>query len=140
MKARGYVFFVFLVMFVMTSVCLTACGQQKEEKRGKDWDYTVVPTADCPKDFLTEIEKKKINPFQMTYDDGEYRYLAVGYGEQETNGFSIRVQGLYEKEEALCMETSLAGPEEDQIVSNKKSYPFLVVKTHKTEKKVVFLT
>ena len=63
MKARGYVFFVFLVMFVMTSVCLTACGQQKEEKRGKDWDYTVVPTADCPKDFLTEIEKKKINPF-----------------------------------------------------------------------------
>lgn len=140
MKARGYVFFVFLVMFVMTSVCLTACGQQKEEKRGKDWDYTVVPTADCPKDFLTEIEKKKINPFQMTYDDGEYRYLAVGYGEQETNGFSIRVQGLYEKGEVLCMETSLVGPEEDQIVSNKKSYPFLVIKTHKTERKVEFLT
>ena len=70
MKARGYVFFVFLVMFVMTSVCLTACGQQKEEKRGKDWDYPLVQTADCPKDFMTEIEKKKINPFQMTYDDG----------------------------------------------------------------------
>ncbi len=140
MKIRRNVFFVALTALVTMSIWLTACGQKEEAKKGKDWDYTVVPTTDCPKDFLAEIEKKKINPFQMTYDDGEYRYLAVGYGEQETNGFSIRVQGLYEKGEALCMETSLAGPGEDQIVSNKKSYPFIVVKTHKTEKKVEFLT
>lgn len=140
MKVRRNVFFVALTALVTMSIWLTACGQKEEEKKGKDWDYTVVPTTDCPKDFLAEIEKKKINPFQMTYDDGEYRYLAVGYGEQETNGFSIRVQGLYEKGEALCMETSLTGPGEDQIVSNKKSYPFIVVKTHKTEKKVEFLT
>ncbi len=140
MKVRRNVFFVALTALVTMSIWLTACGQKEEEKKGKDWDYTVVPTTDCPKDFLAEIEKKKINSFQMTYDDGEYRYLAVGYGEQETNGFSIRVQGLYEKGEALCMETSLTGPGEDQIVSNKKSYPFIVVKTHKTEKKVEFLT
>ncbi len=140
MKIRRNVFFVALTALVTMSIWLTACGQKEEAKKGKDWDYTVVPTTDCPKDFLAEIEKKKINPFQMTYDDGEYRYLAVGYGEQETNGFSIRVQGLYEKGETLCMETSLAGPGEDQIVSNKKSYPFIVVKTHKTEKKVEFLT
>ena len=119
--------------------CLAACGQKKEETRGSDWEYTVVPTADCPKDFLEEINKKKINAFQMTYDDGEYRYIAVGYGEQETNGFSIQVQGLYEKGENLCIETSLVGPEEDQIVSEKKSYPYLVIKTMKTEKKVEFI-
>lgn len=138
MDVRRYVFFGGLILLIGMSLWLTACGQQQEEKRGKDWDYTVVPTADCPKDFLAEIEKKKINAFQMTYDDGEYRYLAVGYGEQETNGFSIRVQGLYEKGENLCIETSLVGPEEDQIVSNKKSYPFLVIKTQKTDKKVEF--
>lgn len=140
MNIRRYVFFCSLIMLAAMNIWLTGCGEQKEEKRGKDWDYTVVPMEDCPKDFLKEIEKKKINAFQMTYDDGEYRYIAVGYGEQETNGFSIRVQGLYEKGEKLCIETSLAGPDEDQIVSDKKSYPFLVIKTHKTERKVEFST
>lgn len=132
------------IISVILCVCLFACSlmgcsEEKESERGKDWDYTVVPTADCPADFLSEINKKKINAFQMTYDDGEYCYLAVGYGEQETNGFSIKVLGLYEKGESLCLETSLVGPEEDQVVSNKKSTPYIVVKTQKTEKKIEFL-
>lgn len=139
MDVRRYVFFGGVILLIAMSIWLTGCGQQQEDKKGKDWDYTVVPTADCPKDFFEEIDKKKINAFQMTYDDGEYRYIAVGYGEQETNGFSIRVQGLYEKGDKLCLETSLVGPEEDQIVSKKASYPFLVIKTQKTEKKVEFI-
>lgn len=129
---------------VILCVCLFACSfmgcsEEKSSEKGKDWDYTVVPTADCPADFLSEINKKKINAFQMTYDDGEYCYLAVGYGEQEKNGFSIKVLGLYEKGESLCLETSLVGPDEDQIVSHKKSTPYLVVKTQRTEKKIEFL-
>lgn len=121
------------------SFSLMGCSEEKQSEKGKDWDYTVVPTADCPADFLSEINKKKINAFQMTYDDGAYCYLAVGYGEQEKNGFSIKVLGLYEKGESLCLETSLVGPEEDQIVSNKKSTPYLVVKTQRTDKKIEFL-
>ena len=126
--------------FVCMMVFLLAgCGEEKENSsRGKDLDYTVVPTADCPADFLKEIDSKKINPFQMTYDDGAYCYLAVGYGEQDTNGFSIKVLGLYEKGESVCFETSLVGPEEDQVVSRKPSTPYLVVKTKRTDKKVEF--
>ena len=132
------------MLFAMLFVCLLVfslmgCSEEKQSEKGKDWDYTVVPTADCPADFLSEINKKKINAFQMTYDDGAYCYLAVGYGEQEKNGFSIKVLGLYEKGESLCLETSLVGPEEDQSVSNKKSTPYLVVKTQRTDKKIEFL-
>lgn len=137
-RVYQYVFFSVLIFFMLCGG-LISCGQKEEEKKGAEWDYTVVPTEDCPEDFLAEINKKKINPFQMTYEDGEYKYIAVGYGEQETNGFSIQVQGLYEKGENLCLETSLVGPEEDQIVSNKLSYPYLVIKTNKTDKKVEFL-
>lgn len=140
MKRKQCVFFCFLALFIVVSLWLTACEENTEEKKGADWDYTVVPTQDCPEDFLEEIEKKKVNAFQMTYDDGSYRYLAVGYGEQEKNGFSIQVQGVYEKGEKLCMETSLMGPDEELVVRDKKSYPFLVVKVKKTEKKVEFLT
>ncbi len=123
-----------LMLFV-----LTGCGsEEKGTGAKKDLDYTVVPTADCPADFLSEINKKKINPFQMTYDDGVYCYLAVGYGEQETNGFSIKVVGLYEKGDHICLETSLIGPGEDQVVSRKPSTPYLVLKTARTDRKVDF--
>lgn len=127
-----------LCLCVLTGV-LTGCEKvEGGGTRGKDWDYTVVPTADCPEEFLKEIEGRKINAFQMTYDDGEFLYLAIGYGEQEKGGFSIQVLGLYELGEALCLETSLNGPEEDEVVSHKPSSPYLIVKTQKTEKQVIF--
>lgn len=120
---------------------LTGCETVEEGgERGKDWDYTVVPTADIPQDFLSEIDSKKINAFQMSYQEAEYLYIAVGYGEQESGGFNIKVMGLYEQGNSLCMETSLNGPGEDEIVSDKASYPYIVVKTQKTDKEVKFVT
>lgn len=128
-----------MVLLFSFGMCLfSGCGTEKEGKRGKDLDYTVVPTEECPADFLAEINKKKINPFQMTYEDGEYCYLAVGYGEQETNGFSVRVLGLYEKGDGVVFETNLLGPEKGQEVSQKKSMPYLVVKMKKLENKIEF--
>lgn len=136
---RGKQMITAVLLICLAVVSLTGCGEEKvSSSRGKDLDYTVVPTADCPADFLKEINNKKINPFQMTYDDGAYCYLAVGYGEQETNGFSIKVQGLYERGENICFETSLVGPEEDQVVSRRPSTPYLVVKMQRTDKKVDF--
>lgn len=126
-------------LFLLLS--LAGCETVEEGgKRGRDWDYTVVTTEDCPKDLLKEIETRKINKFQMSYDDGEFCYLAVGYGEQETGGFSIQVQGLYEKgDDVLCLETSLCGPEEGEVVRKKPSCPYIVIKTEKNTKKIQYL-
>ena len=74
----------------------------------------------------------------MTYMDGEYLYVAVGYGEQATGGFSIAVRGLYEMGDKLCFETELLGPGKDETVKQKASYPFVIIKTEKTEREVVF--
>ncbi len=124
-----------LLMLSMFSGCQSV---QNDSQRGKDWDYTVVPSADIPEDLAGEIEQKKINSFQMTYEDGIWMYIAIGYGEQESGGYSIQVQGLYEKGEDLCVETTLTGPAEDDVHSDKTSYPYLVIKTEKTDKNVVF--
>ncbi len=132
------------IILMMVAVCVIVCaaGCEKEEKeskeRGKDWDYTVVAVRDCPEDFLKELEEKKVNAFQMTYMDGEYLYIAMGYGEQATGGFSIAVKGLYESGDKLCFETELMGPGKDEVVKEKPSYPFVIVKTEKTEKEVIF--
>lgn len=110
----------------------------KRGQKRKEFGLYGSSTEECPADFLAEINKKKINPFQMTYEDGEYCYLAVGYGEQETNGFSVRVLGLYEKGDGVVFETNLLGPEKGQEVSQKKSMPYLVVKMKKLEKEIEF--
>ena len=114
-----------MVLLFSFGMCLfSGCGTEKEGKRGKDLDYTVVPTEECPADFLSEINKKKINPFQMTYEDGEYCYLAVGYGEQETNGFSVRVRGLSEKGEDIYQMLQSSPANENGFINsvNGKSY------------------
>lgn len=128
---------ILLISFLL--LLTTGCQKETEStKRGKDLDYTVVAVRDCPEDFLTELEEKKINPFQMTYMDGEYLYIALGYGEQPTGGFSITVHGLYETGDKLCLETELLGPEKDEVVKEKASYPYVIIKTEKTEKEVLF--
>lgn len=129
-------------MLVLLLVCgLAGCEKVKEDgKRGKDLDYTVVPTADVPADFLKEIDTRKINAFQMSYEEGQYLYIAVGYGEQSSGGFNIRVIGLYEQGDGVCIETTLNGPGEDEVVSNKASYPYIVIKTEKVDKDIRFET
>lgn len=129
-----------MMMVVCVIVCAAGCEKEEKEskERGKDWDYTVVAVRDCPEDFLKELEEKKVNAFQMTYMDGEYLYIAMGYGEQATGGFSIAVKGLYESGDKLCFETELMGPGKDEVVKEKPSYPFVIVKTEKTEKEVIF--
>ena len=137
MRVKGIIFCVLLSLLPLFS--LTGCETVKEDgEKGKDWDYTVVPAADIPEDFRREIDTRKINAFQMTYQEAEYLYIAVGYGEQAGGGFNIRIVGLYEQGDALCMETSLNGPGEDEVVSDKASYPYIVIKTQKCEKEVRF--
>ncbi len=121
-------------------VFLMGCGTQEDTvEKGKEWDYTVVAIRDCPEDFLVKLEEKKINPFQMSYMDGEYLYIARGYGEQSTGGYSIAVHGLYEVgTEKLCFETELKGPGKEESVKQKASYPYVIVKTEKTEREVIF--
>lgn len=136
-RKKGIV--VVLILCILTLA--TACEKKEETtaERGKDWDYTVVAVRDCPDDFLNALEEKKVNPFQMTYMDGEYLYIALGFGEQATGGFSIAVRGLYEMGDKLCFEAELLGPGKDEVVKERASYPYIIIKTEKTEKEVLFL-
>ena len=74
----------------------------------------------------------------MTYQDGSYLYIAVGYGEQKTGGYSIVIKGLLEKSDKLCIETELRGPGKDETVKQKPNYPYVIIKTEKSSKEVIF--
>ncbi len=133
-----------ITIILMVGVCFftTGCQQKQDREKAakeKEWPYTVVAIRDCPEDFLAELEEKKVNPFQMSYMDGEYLYIARGYGEQATGGYSIAVHGLYERGDAqLCLKTELKGPGKEETVKQKASYPYVIVKTEKTDREVLF--
>jgi len=134
MKKNKRWFAIVLMMAIM--LCLVGC---KKEEKIRDLDFTVVSSECIPKELLTEIEGKKQEPFQMSFRDGNYLYMCVGYGKQETGGYSICVKDLYLTDSSIVLDTTLLGPKE---TGNKKisgySYPYIVIKTEYIDAVVIF--
>lgn len=128
-----------LMMVVMITAFLTGCGGEEiAGEKIRDLDFTVVATENVPDELMEHIEAEKAQAFYRTFSDGDFMYLCVGYGAQETGGYSISVNGLYLTEDAVCMDTTLMGPGpgEEQILS--KSYPYIVICTEYIDSPVIF--
>lgn len=126
---------------MLTMIIGSACGAKTEEvKRVKDLEYTVVEEADIPEELLTIINEKKASPFKLTFDSSgkEYLYIVVGYGAQNTGGYSIQVEDLFLSTNAIYFDTNLIGPGKEEAVITVTTYPYIVVKTEYMDKKVVF--
>ena len=86
-----------------------------------------------------KIYKEKKKAFQFTYRDKENMYVAIGYGEQPTGGFGIRVLTVQETEESILIETELVAPEAGEVVTPAPFSPYLVLKMAASEKSVRFI-
>ena len=83
---------------------LSGCGMQTQEsERLKDLDFTVMDLEKVPEELRDVLEEKKSMPFKVTYEDDGYLYICVGYGEQDTSGYSIAVEDLYLTDNAICV-------------------------------------
>lgn len=118
---------------------LPGCGLEKTDSRKlEDLQYKILEDKEVPQEFLAVIEEKKEQIFKLTYTDGEDLYIAVGYGVQQTGGYSISVNQCYLTANAIYFDTTLIGPSKGEQVNEAKSYPYLVIKTEYSEKNVVF--
>ncbi len=118
---------------------LSGCTFLREERiKLRDLDFTVLSQEKIPAELLEILEGKKNAPFQLTYSDNEYLYLCVGYGAQETGGYSIAVNELYLTDTNICVNTSLLGPELSEKGNKTPSYPYIVLKTELLEQTVLF--
>lgn len=129
------------------SVCLVcllcflvyACGKKQDPmEKIKDLEYTVIAEDNIPKELLAKIEEKKENAFRLTFEDQGFLYICTGYGTQQTGGYSIAVNALYETANAVYIDTNLIGPSPEEKKNQVKSYPYVVVKTEFLDKPVVF--
>ena len=129
------------------SVCLTcllclavyACGQKQDPlEKIRDLEYTVIAEDNIPQELLAKIEERKEDTFKLTFEDQGFLYICVGYGTQQTGGYSIAVNDLYETANSVYIDTNLIGPSPEEKSKPVESYPYVVVKMEFLEKPVVF--
>jgi len=104
----------------------------------KDIDFTIVSPNEIQQEIKELVEERQSKPFKLTYSDGDYLYIVVGYGEQATGGYSITVGDLYLAENGIYVETNLVGPSKDDVPAEAPSYPYIVIKTTNMDKVVIF--
>ena len=68
-----------LILFLM--IIVSSCGIEKiSRKKIKDIDFTVVAEIEMPLEVKQIVEKRKEQPFKVTYSDNQYTYIIIGLG------------------------------------------------------------
>lgn len=126
---------------VILVICiLSGCGvQTQDEERLSDLEFTVLDPEKIPEELRNVLEEKKMTPFKVTYEDEGYLYICIGYGEQQTSGYSIIVQDLYLTGNSVCVDTELLGPGNGEETAEATTCPYMVLKLEDPGKPVVFM-
>ena len=141
---KGHI--IFSVIIVFLTGCLMGCSVQTKEGNEKirDIEFTVLGEENIPEELKQVIEEKKEKEFKITYQDGDFLYICVGYGRQATGGYSITVNDLYLTANAIYLDTNLIGPDPENRElyhaqeNDSASYPYVVLKLEYLDKSVVF--
>lgn len=125
---------------VVLAMCILAgCGvQTQDEERLSDLEFTVLAPENIPEELRNVLEEKKASPFKVTYEDEGYLYICIGYGEQQTSGYSIVVEDLYQTSNAVCVDTELLGPRKGEETAEATTCPYMVLKLQDIDKPVIF--
>ena len=127
-----------VVIFLLT-IQISGCeGNYKGSEKGLNLEYTVLGETKIPEEFMSQIEEKKAEKFELTYRDNEYLYIAKGFGEQKTSGSSISVTNLTCEDQTIYFESKLVIPQEKENLNSISSFPYIVIKTELIDFPVVF--
>lgn len=125
------------IMLVMALAALAACAKE-EKKKVRDLDAVILSEEVLPTELKEIIDGKKANPFQFTYSDKKNLYICIGYGKQETGGYSIALNDLYLTDVEVIISTTLLGPSVSDQAKKTATYPYIVIQTELVEQPVVF--
>lgn len=139
-SAHRYKYLSVILSLVLCTLFFSACTiPGKENEKVRDLEMTVLSSERVPKELMEIIDEKKSQPFELTFQDEDYLYICIGYGEQSTGGYSIAVDELYLSDKSVCVKTTLLGPKESTNNNPLPSAPFIVIRTEKTDKPVTFV-
>lgn len=127
----------FIGLFGLLFLCGCSVEKNSTEKI-RDVEFTVLREEEIPKELKTVIEKKKSAVMKETYTDGNWLYIAEGYGKKTESGYSVEVDKCYETANAIYIHTNLLGPSNDEAVVEATVYPYVVIKLEYIDKHIVF--
>lgn len=128
-----------LLMIVIAAIGMIGCKSENTDiTKLKDLDFTVVKDADLPGELKEIIDEKKEEPFKLSYTNKDNLYIVVGYGKQNSGGYSIAVEQLYLTKNAIYIDTNLIGPSQSDVATQGITYPYVVVKLECRDEKIVF--
>lgn len=84
------------------------------------------------------IEERKKEKGGYIRDDGEKKLLLISGGEQPNTGYSLRLNGIYDKGEGIEVHFSTVDPG-DKMTLQVVTYPTLLISIPKTDKKIKFI-
>lgn len=116
----------------------SGCTLIPPEQERKEAGFVIVTEEYIPERLMELIELKKEQMMKLTYIDEGSRYIVIGYGKQESGGYSIAVKDFYATGNALYVDTCLMGPKKKPEKEKIASYPYLVLKTTELGLPVVF--
>jgi hypothetical protein len=128
-----------ILWVALLSLCIAGCGiRNMNTEEEKELEYTVVQEDHIPDEVMEIIQERKGQKFQMTYQSQDYLYIMVGYGLQNSGGYSITVEKLTLAGEGIYCETRLSGPSVKEEMTKEVSYPYIVIKTEYRDAPVIF--
>ena len=128
-----------MAIFLWILVSCNGCSVEKTDfSKIKDLEFSIVEESQVPEELIKRIEEKKKKAFKMTFDSDKIKYIVVGYGAQESSGYSISVDELYLTQNAVYINTSLIGPAKGEMVARVETYPYIIIKTEYLDKSIVF--
>lgn len=129
-----------LILLIILGMQMQGCKfkiiPQEQEKR--EVEFVIVSEECISKEIQDLIETRKEEEMKLTYVEGENRYIIIGYGKQNTGGYSIYVKDLYATENALYVDTCLLGPKKGSKIKEVPSYPVIVLQISEMGLPVVF--
>lgn len=119
---------------------LSGCGVKIIEKQEEEREipFVILGKEVIPEEVEKLIEEKKEQEIKLTYVDDENRYIIIGYGKQNTGGYSIYIKELYASENAIYVDTALMPPREMKKEEQVASYPVMVIQISEMALPVVF--
>lgn len=124
-----------LLVTVITSGCTIV---ENDTRKQREVDYTISDYNEVPKEVQQIVDERKEEKFQTTYTDMENTYIIIGYGKKNADGYSIKLDEIYESTTDVFVKTTFSGP--DEVPENKEvTYPYIIIKIEYTEKGVKIL-
>lgn len=104
----------------------------------RDLDFTVLDQDQVPKPLQEVIDENLATEMKLSYLNDGKLYIARGFGEQTTGGYSIAVEQCYLGEDGIHVKFQLIGPSKDTKLTEEPSYPYIVIQTENLDEEIIF--